>query len=106
MDIQQHEQLIQLLAEYKNQKASVAFTQWDTDSEEEEEVTQFQAELLEVKLTDNEFEEKDLLLVFTTAEGEEMEILMEIPGDEVDLASYEEGHLRIFGTESEIVLQK
>ncbi|QDS34814.1 hypothetical protein [Brevibacillus brevis] len=106
MDIQQHEQLIQLLAEYKNHKVSVAFTQWDTDSEEEEEVTQFQAQLLEIKLTDNEFEEKDLLLVFTTAEGEEMEILMEIPGDEVDLASYEEGYLRIFGTESEIVLQK
>ncbi|MFS0554293.1 hypothetical protein [Brevibacillus sp. 179-C9.3 HS] len=106
MDIQQHEQLIQLLAEYKNQKASVTFTQWDTDSEEEEEVTQFQAELLEIKLTDNEFEEKDLLLVFTTEEGEEMEILMEIPGDEVDLASIEEDSLRIFGTEAEIVLQK
>ncbi|MFF0830370.1 hypothetical protein ACFYU8_26325 [Brevibacillus sp. NPDC003359] len=106
MDIQQHEQLIQQLAEYKNQKVSVTFTQWDTESEEEEEVTQFQAQLLEIKLTDNEFEEKDLMLVFTAEDGEEMEILMEIPGDEVDLASYEEDHLRIFGTEAEIVLQK
>lgn len=106
MEIQQHEQLIQMLAEYKNQKATVTFTQWDTDSEEEEEVTEFTAKLLECKLADNEFQEKDLLLIFAAEDNDEMEILMEIPGEEVDLASYVDGSLRIFGTEAEIVLQK
>ncbi|GEB31410.1 MULTISPECIES: hypothetical protein [Brevibacillus] len=107
MDIQQHEQLLRLLTdEFASKTASVTFTQWDTDSEEEEEVTQFQGQLTEVKLTDNEFEEKDLLLVFVSEAEGELEILMEIPGDEVDLATFADGKLSIFGTEAEIVLEK
>lgn len=106
MEIQQHERLIQRLAEeFQNQAASISFTQWDTESEDEE-VTQFKGQLTEIKLSDNEFGEKDLLLLFVMEGEESLEILMEIPGEEVDLASYEEGRLSIFGNEAEIVLEK
>ncbi|RNB58398.1 hypothetical protein EDM57_06615 [Brevibacillus gelatini] len=107
MDIQQHEQLLRLLVdEFAKQPLSVTFTQWDTESEDDEEVTQFQGQLAEVKLTDNEFAEKDLWLLFVAEDEESVEILMEIPGEEVDLASYADGKLNIFGTEAEIILEK
>lgn len=104
MDIQQHERLIRILTDEFHQKtASVSYTQWETEGDDEE-VTQFRGQLGHIKLTDNEFGEKDLLLVFIAEDGDEVEILMEIPGEEVDLATYEEGRLSIFGTEAEIVL--
>ncbi|MDR7317676.1 hypothetical protein [Brevibacillus nitrificans] len=107
MDIQQHERLLRLLTdEFENQMATITFTQWDTDSEDEEEETQFTGKLVGYKLTDNEFEEKDLLLLFADEEAESVEILMEIPGEEVDLATFENGRLAIFGTEAEVVLEK
>jgi len=107
MEIQQHERLLSVLTnDFEKHTASITFTQWDTDSEDEEEVTQFQAQLVGVKLSTNEFEEKDLLLLFAAENDETVEILMEIPGEEVDLATYDEGRLRIFGTEAEIVLEK
>ncbi|MGG1660343.1 hypothetical protein [Brevibacillus sp. NRS-1366] len=107
MEIQQHERLLSVLAnDFEKQTASITFTQWDTDSEDEEEVTQFQGQLVGVKLSANEFDEKDLLLLFSAENDETVEILMEIPGEEVDLATYQEGRLRIFGTEAEIVLEK
>lgn len=107
MDIQQHERLLRLLTdEFENKMATVTFTQWDTDSEDEEEETQLAGKLVGYKLTDNEFEEKDLLLLFADEEAESVEILMEIPGEEVDLATFENGRLAIFGTEAEVVLEK
>ncbi|MDF2684122.1 MAG: hypothetical protein K0R47_5312 [Brevibacillus sp.] len=107
MDIQQHERLLRLLTdEFENQVTTITFTQWDTDREDEEEETQFKGKLTGFKLTDNEFDEKDLLLLFADEEAETVEILMEIPGEEVDLATYEEGRLSIFGTEAEVVLEK
>lgn len=106
MEIQKHEQLLQYLTnDFQNKPATILFTQWDTESEDEE-VTQFHGALAELKLTDNEFGEKDLLLTFAVEDGESVEILMEIPGEEMDLAAYEEGRLSIFGTEAEIVLEK
>jgi len=107
MEIQQHEKLLGILtSEFEKQLATITFTQWDTDSEDDEEVSVFKAQLVGVKLTTNEFEEKDLLLLFTDEENEPVEILMEIPGEEVDLATHAEGRLQIFGTEAEIVLEK
>jgi hypothetical protein len=106
MEIQQHEQLIRVLIdEYEKKSASISFTQWDTESEDEE-VNQFRGQLVGIKLSDNEFEEKDLLILFSVENDETVEILMEIPGEEVDLATFEEGRLSIFGTEAEIVLEK
>jgi|HigsolmetaAR205D_1030408.scaffolds.fasta_scaffold21067_2 hypothetical protein len=106
MEIQQHQQLIRVLQEdFLDKPAGVHFTQWDTDDEDEE-VTQFCGELKELRLTDNEFGEKDLLLLFSLEEGESVEILMEIPKEEEDLAAYADGRLSIFGTEAELVLER
>lgn len=106
MEIQQHERLLHVLNEqFVQQEAACTFTQWDTENEDEE-VSQFRATLTASQLSDNEFDEKDLLLVFTAEDGETVEILMEIPSDEVDLAVWEEGRLSIFGTEAELVLEK
>lgn len=107
MDIQKHDQLLRLLTEqFENQPAQITFTQWDTDREDEEEESQFKGKLTGFKLSDNEFEEKDLLLLFADEEAETVEILMEIPGEEVDLATFADGRLSIYGTESEVVLEK
>ncbi|WNC16950.1 hypothetical protein [Brevibacillus brevis] len=107
MEIEQHAKLMQLLTdEFENRQATITFTQWDTESEDEEEVAQFTGKLVGIKLTDNEFDEKDLLLLFADEEAETVEILMEIPGEEVDLATYVDGRLSIFGTEAEVVLEK
>ncbi|QRG69645.1 hypothetical protein [Brevibacillus choshinensis] len=107
MDIQKHEQLLRLLTDqFENQQALITFTQWDTEREDEEEETQFKGKLTGFKLSDNEFDEKDLLLLFVDEEAETVEILMEIPGEEVDLATFEEGRLSIFGNESEVILEK
>lgn len=107
MDIQQHARLLSLLQdEFENRLATVTFTQWETDQEDEEEETRFTGKLVGFELTDNEFAEKDLLLKFTDEEDESLEILMEIPGEEVDLATFAEGRLAIFGTEAEVVLEK
>ena len=105
MEIQQHQQLIRVLQEdFLDKLAAILFTQWDTEDGDEE-VTQFRGMLTELRLSDNEFGEKDLLLCFSLEDGESVEILMEIPKEEVDLASYEEGRLSIFGTEAELVLE-
>ncbi|GED66355.1 hypothetical protein BRE01_00570 [Brevibacillus reuszeri] len=107
MEIQQHARLLSILTgDFEKQQATITFTQWDTDSEDDEEVAEFRGQLVGVKLTENEFDEKDLLLLFADEENETVEILMEIPGEEVDLATYNEGRLQIFGTEAEIVLAK
>ncbi|MDH4615737.1 hypothetical protein [Brevibacillus sp. AY1] len=106
MEIQRHERLLEVLKEqFAQQEAAFSFTQWDTENEDEE-VSQFRGTLTELKLTDNEFDEKDLLLILTAEDGEIVEILMEIPSEEVDLAVWEEGRLSIFGTEAELVLEK
>lgn len=106
MEVHQHHQLIQILTDgYVHKQATILFTQWDTEDGDEE-VTQFRGRLTEVQLSDNEFAEKDLQLFFELEDGESVEILMEIPGEEVDLAFHEEGKLSIFGTEAELVLER
>lgn len=106
MEIQTHEQLVRILeSEFVGVQAQLLFTQWDTDGEDEEE-SRFAARLLKVEVTDNEFEEKDLLLALENEAGEELELLMELPSVEEDLGSYAEGRLSIFGTEAELVLTK
>jgi len=105
MDIQIHQELLKLLQEqYMKQEATITFTQWDNDGEDEEETT-FHGTLQSVRLDDNEFGEKDLLLRFQS-DQDEVEILMELPKEEADLASVEQGSVRIFGTEAELVLQR
>lgn len=105
MDIQTHAQLLRTIEEeFVGKEAQILFTQWDTDDEDEEE-TGFSAKLLSVALSDNEFGEKDLHLVFDQ-DGEQAEILMELPKTEEDLADFENGRLSIYGTEAEIVLTK
>jgi SpoVK/Ycf46/Vps4 family AAA+-type ATPase len=106
MDIHKHEQLLSLLAEqYRDQQVEVHFTHWDGDGEDEE-VTQFQGRLIEMELQDNEFGEKDLQLVFHLDGDQVVEVLMEIPQEEEDLAAWMDGRLHIYGTDSEIVLGK
>ncbi len=105
MDIHSYKDLLKTLDQFLRQPLTVTFTQWDSDYADEEEVIDFTAALKEFKLTDNEFGEKDLLLMFQ-AEEEEMEILMEVPAVEEDLGVWEENELRIFGTESELIVKK
>ncbi len=105
MDIQTHDKLMTLLqSEFKGKAGTVTFTQWDGDSEDEE-VTQFRGKLMDAELRDNEFGEKDLTLSFEVDEEQTVEVLMEIPAEEVDLASHAENRLHIYGTEAEIVLE-
>ncbi|NGQ97115.1 hypothetical protein G3578_18405 [Brevibacillus sp. SYP-B805] len=105
MDLNTHHELLDVLTrEYLRQEASITFTQWDTESEDEE-VTTFRAVLTEIRLTDNEFGEKDLFLLFE-ADGDEVEILMEIPAEESDLGAFAEGRLQIFGLEAEAILER
>jgi len=105
MDIQQHEQLLRILTEeFTKKELTVSYTQWDADGEDEEE-TQFRATLASATITNNEFTEKDLLLIFAAEDGEHIEILMEIPSEEADLATIDVGRLSIFGTEAELVLE-
>jgi hypothetical protein len=104
VELHRHDQLLQALKEtYTGVLIDIHFTQWDSD-EEDEEVTLFRGSLTEVELTDNEFGEKDLRLTFATDSDEEVEILMEIPQEEEDLGALQDGELRIFGTEAELVL--
>lgn len=106
MDIQTHAELVRILEdEFVGTKAQLLFTQWDTDDEDEEE-SRFEARLLKVTLSDNEFAEKDLLLSLENDQGEELDLLMELPKAEEDLGSFVEGRLSIFGTEAELVLTK
>ena len=105
MDIQSHKQLLdELQQKFTQKELDVTYTQWEGDTDDEE-VTQFRGTLHSVELTENEFEEMDLLFVFQTDE-EEIEVLMEIPKEESDLATTDEKHLRIFGTEAEIELTR
>lgn len=105
MDIQTHQQLLGALQQYTTNQVSVTYTQWDSEFADEEEVIDFQATLQEFRITDNEFGEKDLFLVFVNGD-EETEILMEIPAVEEDLAVLEDEQLRLFGTEAELILKK
>jgi hypothetical protein len=106
MDIHKHDQLLSLLAErFRGQQVEVLFTQWDGEGEDEE-VTQFRGQLSELELKDNEFGEKDLQLAFEVDGDQVVEVLMEIPQDEEDLAAWIDGRLHIYGTEAEIVLGK
>lgn len=105
MDIQSHKQLLDTLQQYSAQPLSIIYTQWDSESADEEEVIDFEANLQQFRLTDNEFGEKDLFLVFINGD-EETELLMEIPAAEEDLGVVEEGQLRLFGTEAELILKK
>lgn len=106
MEIQNHAALLEILEKtYVNQPVEITYTDWEDEEQEDEEVTTFRGTLLEVKLEDNEFEEKDLTLRFQEDEGE-VEILMEIPANEQDLGVIEEQLVRIFGTEAELVLAK
>jgi hypothetical protein len=106
MDIHTHDQLLSLLAEhFRDQQVEVHFTQWDGDGEDEE-VTQFYGRLTEIEWKDNEFGEKDLKLAFDVDGDQVVEVLMEIPQEEEDLAAWIDGRLHIYGTEAEIVLGK
>ena len=105
MDIQSHKQLLELLQQYASQQVTATYTQWDSESADEEEVIDFQATLQEFRLTDNEFGEKDLFLLFVDGD-EETELLMEIPAVEEDLGVLEDGQFRLFGTEAELILKK
>jgi hypothetical protein len=106
MEIHQHDQLMAVMEkEFRGQAAEIQFTQWDSDGEDEE-VTQFRGELIDVRLSDNEFGEKDLQLSFAVDGDQVVDILMEIPADEEDLAAFADGCLSIFGTEAEIVLKR
>jgi hypothetical protein len=106
MDIHTHDQLLSLLAEqFRDQQVEVHFTQWDGDGEDEE-VTQFHGRLTQLDLRDNEFGEKDLQLAFHVDGDQVVEVLMEIPQEEEDLAALIDGRLHIYGTEAEIVLGK
>lgn len=104
MEIQTHQELLEQLQQYEGSRLTITFTQWDSDADDEE-VTVTNGTLTLVRLTDNEFEEKDLLLQFTDGD-EAFEILMEIPMDESDLAVRDEDALRIFGTEAELQLSR
>jgi hypothetical protein len=106
VEIHQHDQLMAVMEEeFRGQAAEVQFTQWDGDGEDEE-VTQFRGELIDVRLADNEFGEKDLQLTFAVDGDQVVDILMEIPADEEDLAAFADGRLSIYGTEAEIVLKR
>lgn len=105
MEIQTHKEMLNTLQQFVDQKLSVTYTQWDSEESDEEEVIDFEGTLKEVKVTDNEFEEKDLFLLFVGDEGE-IELLMEVPAAEEDLGVMEGNQLRIFGTEDEIILKK
>ncbi|MDN9009795.1 hypothetical protein [Brevibacillus laterosporus] len=106
MDIHNHAALMEILEKaYVNHQVQITYTDWEGDEQEDEVVTTFRGTLLEVSLVDNEFEEKDLALRFLE-DGDEVELLMEIPADEQDLGVSEEQLVRIFGTEAELVLAK
>ncbi|WP_019119798.1 hypothetical protein [Brevibacillus massiliensis] len=105
MEIQTHQQLLHTLQEqFTDRPAQITFTQWEGE-EEDETVTEFQAVLKQVSLTEGDFAGKDLFLLFE-AEGEQvLELLMEIPAEEEDLGVLDGGQLRIFGTEAELVIE-
>ncbi|WP_232699267.1 hypothetical protein [Brevibacillus daliensis] len=106
MEIQNHAELLALLeSDFINKPLTVTYTDWEGGDLEDEQVTTFQGTIVEVSISDNEFEEKDLSLRFQTDEGE-VEILMEIPAEESDLANQDEDSFRIFGTEAELILAK
>jgi len=104
MEIHEHKQLTEQLQQLQGKEVHVSYTQWDADQDDEE-VAEFRATLESIRLTDNEFEDMDLLLVFQ-AEDEQFEILMEIPKAEGELAAVENSRLRIFGLEAELQLSK
>lgn len=105
MEIHTHAALLEVLRlEYQDKDAEITFTEWDGDSEDEE-VSAFRGRLVDIQLKDNEFDEKDLFLLIE-ADGEELELLMEIPAEEADLGSFAEGCLQIFGTESEVSFKR
>lgn len=106
LEIHKHDELLKTLEEhFAGQQLGVVFTQWDGD-EEEEEVTELTGQLQEWRLSDNEFGEKDLYMRIE-AQGEgDVEILMEIPAEEENLAQFGEGRLSIFGTEAELILTR
>ncbi|MGC5325091.1 hypothetical protein [Brevibacillus sp. SYSU BS000544] len=105
MELHTHKEIENTLQQFINQALSVTYTQWDSEEADEEEVIDFNGTLKEVRITDNEFEEKDLFLLFTGDDGE-IELLMEVPASEEDLGVLEGNQLRIFGTEAEIILIK
>ncbi|MBO8163258.1 MAG: hypothetical protein H0Z34_05960 [Brevibacillus sp.] len=104
MELHQHTQLLACLKEaYRDNTVVVTFTQWDGE-EEDEQVTQFQGTLSDIVLSDNKFGTKDLQLTFAVDEEQVVEILMELPAEEEDLAFQDEKTLRVFGTEAELVI--
>ncbi|WP_126427697.1 hypothetical protein [Brevibacillus marinus] len=104
MELHRHDELVARLREaYLQRPLQVTFTQWEAD-EEDEQVSRFRATLVDVSLDDNEFGTKDLLLTFQAEAEEVVEILMELPREEVDLAYQDEDCLRLFGTEAELIL--
>ncbi len=105
MEIHTHTELLDILRrEYQDQDSEITYTEWDGDSEDEQ-VSTFRGKLVDIQLKDNEFDEKDLLLLIQS-DGEELELLMEIPAEETDLGSFAEGRLQIFGTESEVIFKR
>lgn len=104
MELHRHEDLLAALkASCLGRPLEVTFTQWEGE-EEDEQVSQFRASLLDIALDDNEFGTYDLLLTFQRAEDEVVEILMELPREEENLAYQDEAGLRLFGTEAELIL--
>ncbi|MEJ8545318.1 hypothetical protein Q3F21_08455 [Brevibacillus borstelensis] len=106
MDIHKHDQLLSLMEEHFSKgQIDVQFTQWDGDSDDEE-VTQLRGSLTSWKLSDNEFAEKDLLIVLESETEGQVEILMEIPADEENLGVFADERLSVYGTEAELILSR
>lgn len=108
MEIHRRNDLLAALREsYLDRPLEVTFTQWEGEEEDEDEqVSQFRASLLDVALDKNEFGTYDLLLTFQPAGEEAVEILMELPREEENLAYQDEAGLRLFGTEAELILAR
>lgn len=105
MDIHTHQELLDIVtSEYLHKECNFSYTEWDGDAEDEQ-VSEFRGTLTEVLLTDNEFDEKDLFLRIRSEE-EEWELLLEVPAEEADLATFVNHALQIFGTESEVTLSR
>ncbi|USG63791.1 hypothetical protein NDK47_16620 [Brevibacillus ruminantium] len=106
MDIHKHDELLTTLQkQFAEGQIAVQFTQWDGEGDDEE-VTEFRGTLVEWKLSDNDFGEKDLFILFRLKSEDDIELLMEIPAEEENLAEWNEGRLTIFGTEAELILTK
>lgn len=110
MEITKPNHIPELLREqFKDQKITVTFTQWESDDlEEDETVTQFVGTLLETAMKENQFSGLDGAFHFAVEDQEDIvEILMDFPLDDIDVvATLDQNMIHIYGNESELLLQK